>query len=270
MGNFAREVFEMIRTILRAALVVAILSAFTPSAASAQDILCPDGLVYVNTVGPNGIGYRVCAKSTRQATQAVGFMGVLDPGRSVSTHVDPNDASARVSASYGYSGVYGGQGYYPPPPDPRLPWALMEALSAGVTVTAFKDQLRRAEADGIRDGQYAAVMAAIEGLQAEIARQRSYLARAIATGNADLERRFEARIADLERELAAAAPEVKPKPAPGGAGSGGGKTEGKKDDEAERRAERMAFCREHPDECRARGATVQGYLDGRLPQSRKR
>lgn len=260
----------MTRTTLLAIAATVFLSTFNPSAALAQDDDC---LVYYNRVDEEtGETIRVCAQNARQTTVATAFVGSIDRARGVTSFVSPNRTSATVSPAVdAYPILWNDRrgGYYESPRDPRPEWAILDAVLDGVTVTAFKDKLRRAEADGIRDGQHAAEMAAIESLRAEIARQRSYLAGAIAAGNADLERKFGVRIADLERQLAAVqAPEVKPKPAPGGAGSGGGKSE--QDKEAERRAERMAFCRENPEECRARGATVQDYFDRRIPQSRRR
>jgi len=201
--------------ILSATLVVAILSTLTPSRVSAQD-----GCRFeFESVDSDGTRIKVCADTPRQISSAATAVGSLDRARAASTRTSPASASTSISPAvdayplYGFGGQgYGG--YYLPPDDPRRAWEIRDAILSGIQVTSFEDQLREASDRGIRDGEHAAEMAAIEGLHAEIERQRSYLAGAIATGNADLERKFAARVADLERQFAAVSAE-------GGSGSAG-------------------------------------------------
>ena len=172
---------------------------FTPTA-SAEDRPCRFFLRSMK----DGTEVSVCADNVRQINAAFTAIGSLDPRRSASTFTSPAFAGTNLSSGYppGYGFGYGeGFGYVPPPDDPRQAWAIRDALLGGVRVTSFEEQLRRADDDGIRDGQHAEVMQGLEAIKAELARARANLLTAIRTGNADLARKFESRIASLEQKL---------------------------------------------------------------------
>lgn len=193
----------MNRTLLA---LTGLLTFLLSSTAMAQE--CPDGLFSYVQVDERGNGVRVCAKSTRQTTQAVAAIGSLDSGRNVSTSVTPSSASAHLSASYGPVGMGGppAYGFYPAPDDPRQAWGLRDAVLDGVQVTASERSFQDAADNGIRDGQHRQVMERLDELEAtllaRIAELERNLRAAIAVGNKDLERKFQAQLEDCKAQLA--------------------------------------------------------------------
>lgn len=189
-------------------VLTGLLTTLFSSNALAQE--CPNGLFSYVQLDERGNGVRVCAKSTRQATQAVAAIGVLDPSRAVSTHVDPSDASAHVSSGFGRVGMSGGPayGFHPPPDDPRRAWGIRDSLLDGIQGTSFEAQTRDAADRGVRDGQHRQVMDRLDELEetllARITDLELRLRGAIAVGNKDLERKFRAELGDCKAQLAQA------------------------------------------------------------------